>query len=105
MQAVAEVATLADYETVISFPPGSAGILLEPLVKVGNRAVGARVVGFAPALGEDPRTVGKVGHLVLSRRHLPRQPRWEVSQLSIFLWDRFLSGSMKTTASTSALTA
>ena len=59
MQAVAEVATLADYETVISFPPGSAGILLEPLVKVGNRAVGARVVGFAPALGEDPADRGQ----------------------------------------------
>ena len=45
----AEVSTLPNYETSIKFPPGPAGILLEPVVRCGNRSVGARVVGFADA--------------------------------------------------------
>ena len=43
----AEVSTLPNYEIDILFPPGPAGILLEPVVRCGNRSIGARVVGFA----------------------------------------------------------
>jgi hypothetical protein len=43
----AEVSTLPNYEIDIVFPPGPAGILLEPVVRCGNRSIGARVVGFA----------------------------------------------------------
>jgi len=52
MQAMAEVVTLPDFETDICFPPGPAGILLEPVVRCGNRAIGARIVGFAPSSEE-----------------------------------------------------
>jgi hypothetical protein len=48
----AEVSTLPNYETDIKFPPGPAGILLEPVVRCGNRSIGARVVGFAAAAAD-----------------------------------------------------
>ena len=47
------VVTLPDYETEIKFPPGPAGLLLEAVVKCGNLAVGARIVAFSPASGQD----------------------------------------------------
>lgn len=50
---VASVQTLANYETEITFPPGPAGILLEPVVRCGNRAVGARIAAFPPSSNVD----------------------------------------------------
>lgn len=36
------------FETEVTFPLGPAGLLLEPVVRCGNRAIGARIVGFPP---------------------------------------------------------
>ena len=53
MEPTAEVITLADYETEITFPKGPVGILLEPVVRFGNRKVGARITGFSPSGDQD----------------------------------------------------
>jgi len=44
---------LAEYETEVTFPPGAAGILFEPVIRCGSRATGARVVGFSPMGASD----------------------------------------------------
>jgi hypothetical protein len=49
----ANVKYLSNFETEILFPPGPAGFALEPVVRAGSRAVGARIVGFLPSSDRD----------------------------------------------------
>lgn len=43
------VKIVSDYETEILFPPGAAGFALEPVVRNGTRAVGAKITSFLPS--------------------------------------------------------